>query len=81
LSYRTLNIYKVLNIYKTLNIYKILLPLDDYNRTHGVSKIRKDKASRPILDTEEVTILLSINAKGLRILFGKDLYIYLVKED
>ena len=30
----------------------------------GVSKVREDKANRPILDAEEVTILLSINTKG-----------------
>jgi hypothetical protein len=47
---------------------------------YKVSKVRKNKASRPVLDIEEVTILLSINAKGLRILFSKDLYIYLVEE-
>ena len=46
-----------------------------------VSKVREDKAYRPVLDAEEVTILLSINTKGLRILFSKDLYICLVKED
>ena len=48
---------------------------------HKVSEAREDKASRPVLDTEEVTVLLSTNVKGLRILFSKDLYIYLVKED
>ena len=79
--YRTLNIYKVLNIYKIFNIYKILLHLDSRSGTYRVSKVRKDKAYRPVLDAEEVTILLSTNTKGLRILFSKDLYIYLVKED
>jgi len=29
-----------------------------------VSKVRKDKASRPILDIEEVTILLSTSIKA-----------------
>jgi len=48
---------------------------------YKVSKVHKDKAYRPILDAEEVTILPSINTKGLRILFSKDLYIYLIKED
>jgi hypothetical protein len=48
---------------------------------YKVSKARKDKACRPVLDAEEVTASLSTNAKGLRILFSKDLYIYLVKED
>jgi len=48
---------------------------------YKVSKVHKDKTYRPILDIEEVTILPSINAKGLRILFSKDLYICLIKED
>ena len=46
-----------------------------------VSKVREDKAYRPILDAEEVIVLPSTNAKGLGILFSKDLYIYLIKED
>ena len=58
-----------------------LLLLDDRSRTYEVSKVREDKASRPILDAEEVTVLLSTNVKGLRILFSKDLYICLIKED
>ena len=78
---KALNIYKTLNVRKTFNIYKILLPLNNCNGTHRVGKVYKDKASRPVLDVEKVTILLSINAKGLRILFSKDLYIYLVKKD
>ena len=65
----------------TLNIRKIPLPLDGRSRTHGVSKAREDKACRPVLDVEEVTVLPSMNAKGLRILFSKDLYICLVEED
>ena len=48
---------------------------------YRVSKVRKDRAYRPILDVEEVTILLSTNTKGLRILLSKDLYICLIKED
>ena len=48
---------------------------------YKVSKARKDKAKGPVLDVEEATVLLSTNAKGLRILFSKDLYIFLVKED
>ena len=48
---------------------------------HGVSKVHEDEASGPVLDAEEVTVLLSINAKGYRILFGKDLCIYPIKED
>jgi hypothetical protein len=75
------NIHKTFNLYKALNIRKILLPLDDRNGTHGVSEAHEDKAGRPVLDTEEVTILLSTNAKGSRILFSKDLYICPVKED
>jgi hypothetical protein len=75
------NIYKTFNLRKALNIRKILLPLDDRNGTYGVSEVHEDKAGRPVLDAEEVTILLSTNTKGLRILFSKDLYIYLVKED
>ena len=72
---------KTLNLRKTVDIRKILLPLDGRSRTHGVSKIREDKAGRPVLDAEEVTILPSTNTKGLRILFSKGLYIYPVKED
>ena len=68
-------------LFRSLNIRKILLPLDGLSGTHGVSKVRKDKAYRPVLDAEEVTVLLSINAKGLRTLFSRDLYIYLIKED
>jgi hypothetical protein len=79
--YRTLNIRKALDLRKTLNIRKILLPLDGCSRTHGASRVREDKAGRPVLDVEEVTVLLSTNVKGLRILFSKDLYIYLIKED
>ena len=70
-----LNIYKVLNIRKVLNIHKILLPLDGRSGIYRVSKVYKDKASRPILDAEEVTILPYINAKGLRILSSRDIYI------
>jgi hypothetical protein len=79
--YKALNIHKVLDLRKALDIRKILLPLDDRNGTHRVSKVRKDKAGGPVLDAEEVTVSLSTNAKGLRILFSEDLYIYLVKED
>ena len=79
--YKTPDLYRTLNIYRTLDIRKVLLPLDGLTGTYRVSKVCEDKAYRPILDMEEVTILLSINTKGLRILFSKDLYIYLVKED
>ena len=58
------NICKTPNLRKVLNIRKILLPLDGRSRTYGVSKARKDKAYRPILDIEEVTILLSTNTKA-----------------
>ena len=61
---KTLNICRTLNIRKVLNIRKILLPLDSRNGVYRVSKARKDKASGPVLDVEEVTILLSLNAKG-----------------
>ena len=69
MPYRTLDIRKALNIRKaldlrkTFDIRKILLPLDGYSRTHGVSKAREDKAGRPVLDTEEVTVLPSTNTK------------------
>jgi len=56
--------YKALNIRKALNIHKILLPLNGCSRTYRVSKACEDKASRPVLDAEEVIILLSINAKA-----------------
>ena len=75
------NLYKTLNICKTFDIRKILLLLDDRNRIYRVSKVRKDKASKPVLDIKEVTILLNTNVKGSKILFSKDLYIYLVKKD
>ena len=78
---KTFNLYKTFNIRTIFNIRKIPPPLDGYSRTYKVSKVRKDKAYRPILNAEEVTISPSINAKGLRILFSKDLYIYLIKED
>ena len=69
------------DIRKVLNIRKILPLLDDCNRIHWVGKAREDKAGRPILDAEEVTVSLNTNAKGSRILFSKNLYIYPVKED
>ena len=78
---RTPDLRRTLNIRKVLDIRKILLHLDDRSGTHGVSKVREDKACRPVLDVEEVTVLPSMNAKGLRILFSKDLYICLVEED
>jgi hypothetical protein len=49
---------------RTLDIRKILPLLDDRSKTHEVSKVRKDKASRPALDAEEVIVLLSLNAKA-----------------
>ena len=78
---KTFNLHKTFNIHTIFNIRKILLPLDGYSRMYKVSKVREDKAYRPILDVEEVTVLPSTNTKGLRILFSKDLYIYLIKED
>ena len=55
--YRTPNLYRTLDIRKALNIRKVLLPLDSFSGTYGVSKVREDKACRPILDAEEVTVL------------------------
>ena len=72
---KTPNLCRTLDIRKALNIRKILLPLDGLSGTHRVSKVREDKACRPVLDAEEVTVLPSTNIKGLRILFSKDLYI------
>ena len=62
--YRTVNIHRTINIRRTLNIYKILLPLDGRNGTYGVSEAREDKACRPVLDMEEVTVSLSTNVKA-----------------
>ena len=61
---KTSNIHTIFNIRKTLNLYITLLLLDDRSRTYKVSKVRKDKAYRPILDIEEVTVLLSTNTKA-----------------
>ena len=55
---------KILDIRKTPDIRKILLPLDGRSGMYGVSKVREDKASGPVLDVEEVSVLLSINVKG-----------------
>ena len=62
--YKTINFRQIFNIRRTPNIRKILPPLDNYSGTYGVSKVCKDKANRPVLDIEEVTILLSINVKA-----------------
>ena len=61
---RTFDIRTIFNIRKALDIRKVLLPLDGRGGTHGVSKVREDKACRPVLDAEEVTVLPSTNAKG-----------------
>ena len=53
-----------LDLRKTPDVRKILLLLVDHSRTHKVSKEREDKAGRPVLDAEEVTISPSTNAKG-----------------
>jgi hypothetical protein len=79
--YRTPDLRKTLNLRKALDIRKMLLLLDDRSRTYEVSKVREDKACGPVLDVEEVTVLPSTNAKGLRILLSKDLYICLIEED
>ena len=81
MSHKTLNLCRTVDLCKVLNIRKILLLLDDRNGTHGVSEAREDKACRPVLDVEEVTVSLSTNVKGSRILFSKDLYICLIEED
>ena len=61
---KILNLRKALNLCKALNIRKILLLLNDRSGMYRVSKVCKDKAGRPVLDAEEVTILLSTNAKA-----------------
>ena len=61
---KTPDLRRTLNIRKVLNIRKILLPLDGLSGTHGVSKVSEDKAGGPVLDAEEVTVLLSTNVKG-----------------
>ena len=78
---KTPNLRRTLNIRKVLDIRKVLLHLDDRSGTYGVSKVREDKACRPVLDAEGVTVSPSTNAKGSRILFSKDLYICLIEED
>ena len=58
-----LDLSKALNIHKIPDLCKILLPLVGHSRTYKVSKAREDKAGRPVLDTGEVTISPSTNAK------------------
>jgi len=53
-----------LDLRKTTDIRRILLPLNDRSGAYRVSEAREDKAGRPVLDAEEVTILLSSNAKA-----------------
>ena len=55
---------KTLDLHKTLNIRKVLLPLDGRNGIYGASKVREDKADRPVLDVEEVTVLPSTNIRA-----------------
>jgi hypothetical protein len=55
---------KTPDLYRTPNFRKILLPLDGRSGTYRVSKAREDKADGPVLDMEEATVLLSMNAKG-----------------
>ena len=55
---------KTFDLRRTLNIRKILLPLDGRNGTYGVSEARENKACRPVLDAEDVTVLLSMNIKA-----------------
>ena len=64
MSRKTLDLRKTVDIRKVPDIRKILLPLDGRSGMYGVSKVREDKASGPVLDAEEVTVLLSMNAKA-----------------
>ena len=59
--YKIPDLYRTLNIRKVLDIYKIILPVDECSRTYRVSK---DKTDGPVLDAEEVTVLLSISVKA-----------------
>ena len=59
-----LDIRRIPNIRKIPDIRKILPPLDDHSGTYGVSKAREDKAGRPVLDAEEVTVLPSTSVKA-----------------
>ena len=59
-----LDFCKTFDLCKALDIRKILLPLDGRNGIYGVSEAREDKASGPVLDVEEVTVLLSTNVKA-----------------
>ena len=61
---KTFDLCRTLNICKVLNIRKIILPVDECSGTYRVSKAREDKASRPVLDAEEVTVLLSTSVKA-----------------
>ena len=61
---KALDIRKALDFCKTPNIRGILLTLDSRNRTHRVGKARKDKAGRPVLDVEEVTVSLNTNVRA-----------------
>ena len=58
---KALDLRRILDIRRTLDIRKVLPPLDGRNGTHGVSE---DKAGGPVLDAEEVIVLLSSNAKA-----------------
>ena len=61
---RTFDIRKFLDLRKATDIRKILPLLVGCSRTHEVSKEREDKAGRPVLDAEEVTVSPSTNAKA-----------------
>ena len=54
------DIRRTLNIRKVLDIRKIILPVDERSGTYGVNK---DKAGRPVLDAEEVTVSPSTSVK------------------
>ena len=61
LSRKTFDLRRTLNVRKTPDTRKTLLPLDGSSSSiiYGLAR-----ASGPALDAEEVTILLSTNAKG-----------------
>jgi len=61
---KTFDIRMIFNIRKALDIRKILLPLDGRSRMYKVNKVREDKACRPVLDAEEITVSPSMNVEA-----------------
>ena len=61
---KTLNLRRTLDIYKVLDIRRILPLLDNYNGIYRASKAREDKAGRPILNAEEITVSLNTSVKA-----------------